>query len=368
MDTHENEDFEDIEDDIEESYLHEGTSSIQRQKPLVPTDIEADNEIQCTMSFNEEFAVRYGPLMPLFFIGSLEDAIQEALMCPAKDRKLLGIYLHSDHTIFHNIFCSKTLCDENIVNFLCENFIVWPWDLTCKKFENSFYEKCSKYLGSACTSSLRSLKENLPVFLIVTRVRGSNEVAAIIQGDSTSDQMMNRIMQSYEMFEMQRMNDQRDEQTRDEREKIKREQDAAFQESLEADKAKRQKQVEEEEILKKQAELEAQIERKKEEELNNRKIAAQKSLPQEPDENVPVNKISRIRFRLPDGQFLQRKFFIQDKLKSLVDFMTGQGYFTESFKLLSSWPRKDLTNENTDKTIEDLKLFPQETLTLEERH
>ncbi len=36
-------------------------------------------------------------------------------------------------------------------------------------------------------------------------------------------------MQSYEMFEAQRVTDMRDEQERDERELIKREQDAAYQ-------------------------------------------------------------------------------------------------------------------------------------------
>lgn len=366
MDIQENEEFEDITDDIEENLLND-VSTISRPKPLVSSDLNPSEELQCTNAFSEEFSIRYGPLIPIFFIGSLEEAIQEALLCPAKERKLLGIYLHSDKTIFHNIFCSKALCDENVVNFLCANFVVWPWDLTNKKFEDYFNEKCSKNLGSVFTSSLRSLREKLPVFLVVTRVRGSNEVAAIIQGDSTVDQMMNRLMQTYEMFEMQRISDERDEQSRDEREKIKREQDAAYQESLEADKAKRQRQLEEEEKLKQEAQVEAQKERLELEEKLNRKKNAINKLPQEPDDKTPSSQVTRIRFRLPDGEFVQRRFFIDNKLQSIIDFMTGHGYFIEKYKLLSTWPRKDLTVENYTKSIQELKLYPQETLTLEER-
>lgn len=82
------------------------------------------------------------------FSGPLEDAIKEALGCPARDRKLLGIYLHSDNSVCRHIFCSKTLCDENVVNFLTANFVVWPWDLTNKEHETHFYASCSKHLGN----------------------------------------------------------------------------------------------------------------------------------------------------------------------------------------------------------------------------
>lgn len=354
------------EDDLEDNFLTEESIS-KKQKPLIPSDCQVGDEVACTNAFVEEFSARYGPITPLFFIGKLDDAIKEALLCSAKDRKLLGIYLHSDHTVFHNIFCSKTLCDENVVNFLSSNFVVWPWDFTLKQNEQYFNEKCSKYLGSVFTSSLRSMRDKMPLFLVVTRVRGSNEVAAIIEGDCTNEMMITRLMQTYEMFEMQRIKDESDEKTRDERERIKREQDAAYHASLEFDKAKRQRQAEEHERIKQEAEQEAENERRKVEEINNRKIVALKNLPNEPSDDVEVSKTSRIRFRLPSGELVQRKFFISNKLKSLIDFMTSQGYFVEEYKLLSSWPRKDLTNENQEKTLEELKLFPQETLTLEQR-
>jgi hypothetical protein len=151
-----------------------------KRASLIPNDY--DNDYEATDNFVSEFASRYGPLMPLFFIGSIDAAIRDALLCPARDRKLFGIYLHSDHTVYCNIFCSKVLCDETVVDFLSSNFLVWPWDLTLEKNEAKFYNCCTKNLGDIAVNALQNLKNKLPLFLVVTRVRASNEISAIIQG------------------------------------------------------------------------------------------------------------------------------------------------------------------------------------------
>jgi FAS-associated factor 2 len=325
------------------------------------------DELAGTYSFLEQFTERYGPIVPLFFIGKLEDAIKEALLCPAKDRKLLAIYLHSDHTVFCNIFCSNTLCDQNVINFTSQNFVIWPWDISVKEHEKHFHETCSKHLGSGFVSSLKSLKDKFPLFLIVTRVRSTNEVVAIIEGDCSNETMIHRLMQTYELFESQRIKDERDEISRDEREKIKRDQDTAYQTSLDADKAKRQRQDDEIEQVKRAEQLEAQAEEQRKTERQNLMQRAADHLPAEPEATAPQAATSHIRFRLPSGETLQRCFFIKDKLESVLDFALSKGFFASEYKILSSWPRKDLTNEAKSLTIEQLKLYPQETLTLEQR-
>lgn len=278
-------------------------------------------------------------------------------MCPARNRKLLGIYLHNDKSICRHIFCAKTLCDENVVNFLISNFIVWAWDITNSEHETHFYTSCSKYLGSVVTNHLKTNKITYPAFLIVNRMRGTNEVIAVIEGDASHEVMMQRLMQSYEMFEVQRYKDEKDEQTRDERERIKREQDAAYQQSLEMDKAKRQKQTEDLERIKQTAQLEEELMKQKEKE---KELFIQKclmNLNEEPNEKVASNQITRIRFRLPDGQMLERKFLITNKLEQIIYFINGNGYFNDEYKLLSSWPRRDLTSteQSKEQTIEELK-------------
>lgn len=196
-----------------------------------------------------------------------------------------------------------------------------------------------------------------PAFLIVNRMRGTNEVIAVVPGDSSQESMMTSLMHAYEMFEEQRLRDVKDEQTRDERERIKREQDAAYQQSLETDKAKRQKQTEEFERQKEQARLEEENQRRLVEEKENFMKKCLASLSSEPDEKTPANQLTRIRFRLPTGETLQRRFLITDKLREIINFMNGNGYLNDEYKLLSSWPRRDLTSQeiSSDQTIEQLK-------------
>lgn len=331
--------------------------SVSKQKSLIPASCPAGDEFFGTTMFVEEFFNRYQPIIPLFYIGTLENAIKESLLCSARNRKLLGIYLHSDKSVCRHIFCSKTFCDENVVNFLISNFVVWGWDLTNQEHEANFFTNCSKFFGSVVTNQLKNNKVIYPAFLIVNRMRGTNEVLAVIQGDSSQDTMMNGLMHSYEMFEAQRFKDEKDEQTRDEREQIKRDQDAAYRQSLEMDKAKRQKQTEEFERQKAAARVEEENAKQKLTERDNFMKNCLQSLKNEPDENMSSNKITKIRFRLPNGETIQRRFMISDKLKEIVYFLEGNGYFNEEFKLISSWPRKDLTSPEQDKdqTIEELK-------------
>lgn len=351
-------------DDIDDNFIMDSTP---KQKALIPADCPVGDELLGTTMFIEEFFKRYQPIVPIFYNGLLENAIKEAVLCSAKNRKLLGIYLHSDNSVCRHIFCSKTLCDENVVNFLTANFVVWPWDLTNKEHEAHFYTSCSKYLGSVVTSHLKTNKIEFPAFLIVNRTRGTNEVIAVIEGTASHETMMHRLMQAYEMFEAQRVTDVRDETERDEREQIKRDQDAAYQESLELDKAKRQKQDEEQERLRQLAKQEEDLEKQRIENRQKKMKECEEKLPKEPSDGEPLNKIARIRFRLPNGEMLQRKFFIENSLQNVFDFLTSKEYFTDEYKVLSSWPRRDLTNEESERTLQDLKLFPQETLTLEER-
>lgn len=105
------------------------------------------------------------------------------------------------------------------------------------------------------------------------------------------------------------------------------------------DKAKRQKQDEEEDRLKKLAQEAEDLENQKSLERENLMKRCLENLPAEPDDSAAANKTTRIRFRLPNGETLQRKFFIVNSLQTIVDYLTSNGYFSEEFKILSSWPR-----------------------------
>jgi len=66
-------------------------------------------------------------------------------------------------------------------------------------------------------------------------------------------------------------------------------------------------------------------------------------------------------------QSLERRFLASDSLQTVLDYLTIEGFPHEEYKVLSSWPRRDLTVLDTSQTLKDLKLYPQETLTLEEK-
>lgn len=316
------------EDDLDEHFLvnddSDNTAAANKRKALITTDCPVGNEFEATNMFRDEFASRYGPMMPLFYLGKLEDAIRDALVCPARDRRLLGIYLHSDNTVFCNIFAAKTLCDETVINFLSSNFVVWPWDLTVKPHELYFYEMCAKFFGSTIASKLRQHQDKLPLFLIVTRVRATNEIVAIVEGDLTSDMMMQRLMQCSEMFENQRANDERDERERDERERIKREQDQAYRESLENDKAKRQRHAAEEEEKKIAREKAEQEERRRVEGIERRKADALARLAPEPDASQPQVSF----FQIPS--FKNSSCFI---LKIIISYKKRWPEFVSVFRM-----------------------------------
>ncbi|VDO96931.1 unnamed protein product [Soboliphyme baturini] len=48
-------------------------------------------------------------------------------------RKPLLIYVHSDKSISAHLFCTQVLCDPAMVDFINQNFVMWPWDVTTRE-------------------------------------------------------------------------------------------------------------------------------------------------------------------------------------------------------------------------------------------
>ena len=77
--------------------------------------------------------------------------------------------------------------------------------------------------------------DKLPLLLIVTRSRATNEVLTVIQGNVNVDELMTQLLQATEMFSEQQRVEIAEEEEREARESVKREQDEAYQASLLAD-------------------------------------------------------------------------------------------------------------------------------------
>ena len=80
--------------------------------------------------------------------------------------------------------------------------------------------------------------------------------------------------------------------------------------------------------------------------------------------------MARLRFRVAGGQrTLERRFVATEALQTVFDFLTAEGFESpRGFKILSSWPRRDVAEvADAEQSLQALGLFPQETLTLEEK-
>ncbi|XP_072505495.1 FAS-associated factor 1 isoform X2 [Notamacropus eugenii] len=353
-------DFEDApEFGVDDGEMFSIASSALRKSPMMPEN--AENEGDALLQFTAEFSSRYGDCHPVYFIGSLEAAFQEAFYGKARDRKLLAIYLHHDESVLTNVFCSQMLCAESIVSYLSQNFITWAWDMTKEANRARFLTMCTRHFGSVVAQTIRTQKtDQFPLFLIIMGKRSSNEVLNVIQGNTTVDELMMRLMAAVEIFMAQQQEDIKDEDEREARENMKREQDEAYRLSLEADRAKRE--AHEREVAE-QSRLE-QMRKEQEEEREAIRLSLEQSLPPEPKEES-AEPVSKLRIRTPSGEFLERRFLASSQLRVVFDFVASKGFPWDEFKLLSTFPRRDVTQLDPNKSLLEVKLFPQETLFLE---
>ncbi|XP_028301240.1 FAS-associated factor 1 [Gouania willdenowi] len=356
----EGDDFEDASEfGVDDSEMFGVGSSSCRKSPMMPENSE--NEADALLHFTAEFSSRYGESHPMFFIGSLEAASQEAFYGKARDRKLLAIYLHNDDSVLGNVFCSQMMCAESIVSYLSQNFITWAWDVTKEANKARLLTMCTRHFGSVVTQTIRTYKiDQFPLLLIVMGKRTSNEVLNVIQGNTTLDELMMRLMGAVEIFTAQQQEDIKDEDEREAREMVKREQDEAYRLSLEADRKKREAQEKEEA---EQVRLE-RMRKEQEEEKEAIRLSLEQALPPEPEEEAG-EQISKLRIRTPSGEFLERRFLGSCKLQVLFDFVASKGFPFEEFKLLTTFPRRNITQLDAESTLLEAKLFPQETLFLE---
>lgn len=337
----------------------------KRMQPLIPDNVE--DETAACIHFCDQFTSRYGSSHPDFFPGSLEDAIKEACMKPAKDRRLLAIYLHHDASVLTNVFCTQLLGYESVLQCLSNHFVVWGWDLTHESNKQKFLSSVSKALGSVAAMTIRSIDvDTLPVLIIIMRMRSTTDIYTVVHGNIGVNELLTSLVQAVEVFTEQQRIDMKEEEDRAARERVKMEQDAAYQESLAADRAKEEakrrqelmesKEKERKQILRQEIELIREAYR----------LEIESQLPDEPEEGSGED-IAKIRFRLPKGETAVRRFRAQAPLKVLLDYLVVLGYPPDEYKVLSSWPRRDLTALDPKNTLQELKLYPQETVILEER-
>ncbi|XP_066592439.1 FAS-associated factor 1 [Prorops nasuta] len=362
----EQDEFEDVPEafNVDDDIFIDNVRSTKMQR-LMPENVE--DEIVGTIHFSEQYEKRYGPIHPEFFTGTFEDAVKESCLKPAKERKLLAVYLHHDSSILANVFCTQLLGFETVLQLLSNDFIVWGWDITHESNKQRFISSVNQTLGQVASMTVRAIDvDRFPALMIIMRSRSSTEVYDIVYGNIGVNELLTNLIQAVDAFQERRRADIDFEEERQARERVKQEQDRAYQESLAADRAKEEaKQMQEE--MEKRKKKEAESERLAEEARKEAyRQAVESNLPPEPEQENG-DGVMKIRVRLPAGKFLERRFQSDTPLQTLLNFLIVEGYPTEEYKVLSSWPRRDLTSMDSKLTLMQLKFCPQETVILEER-
>lgn len=355
----ENEDAEEFED-APESFIIEDDLFIDNVSPakferLMPDNVE--DETMGTLHFADQFEKRYGPAHPTFFTGTFDEAIKESCLKPAKDRKLLAVYLHHDNSVLTNVFCTQLLGCETVLQLLSANFVVWGWDFTYEKNMHKFFHSVTQSLGMIGSEAVRNIDvDTLPVLMILMRSRSTTEIFTIVNGNVGVNELLINLIHAVDVFQEQKNADIGAEEERQARERVKQEQDRAYQESLAVDRAKEEAK-----------QLQQRLEKQQKEQAENERLAGEArkeahrltvelSLPPEPDVDSSEG-VLKIKVRLPGGKFLERRLQQDTPLQILLNFLTVEGYPTEEFKVLSSWPRRDVSYSLIEK-----KLFSREVV------
>ena len=208
---------------------------------------------------------------------------------------MLAIYLHHDGSVLTNVFCDRLLKHDTIMQTLQHNFVLYGWDLTYESNKNLLFSSLSACAGMTASLAARNIPlMRLPAILVIGKSRSTCEVLSVIHGNVSVDELLNKLMDTLKLYSDQRDVEIREENDRVEREMVKMEQDAAYNESLEADRKK--------EEARKQMEFTMQTERQRlegerheaEAKREAMRLDAERCVPPEPEGSEGVTKI-RIR-------------------------------------------------------------------------
>lgn len=232
-------------------------------------------------------------------------------------------------------------CDT-IMQTLEHNFVLYGWDLTFESNKNLFLSSLSVCAGSQALMHARTLPNNrLPAILVIGKTRSTFEVLSVIYGNVSVDELLNKLIDVIKLYSDQRDVEIREEDERAARELVKMEQDAAYHESLEADRRKEEeKQQKQRAIATERKRLESERQEIEMIRESNR-LEAERSLPAEPDQHTA--HITQIRIRKPSGEYVERRFLATDKLDTLLAFIASKGFPIDEYKVISSWPRRDVS-------------------------
>lgn len=308
------------------------------------------NPDQDTRNFISDFESKFGSGHPNFFDRSQLAAVNEA----SQGLKYLLVYIHSPLHENSDRFCRQVLCSQSLSRFINQNMVFWAgsvWD--AEGYGLSTQLKASTYPFLS---------------LLLCRSNREVQVADRIQGHIEERELIDRLQNvmgtlNPEVARLQQELNMREQATR-----LRTEQDREYQETMEADrKAREKKQQEaeqrerEEEEARQKAELEDAIQMSEQLAKISAITRIRATLPPEPPADASA---AVVRFQLPLGAKVGRRFKKDETVQTVLDFLTlhfeDTGANISRFAVSTNYPKRQL--DDSAMTIEEAGLYPRGVL------
>ena len=318
-----------------------------------------EDPVAAAAEFITGFSSKYGERTPKWELTGWEVAAQKS----QRDGVFLFIYLHSERHKDSDAFCRETLCSPPFVDYLNATFVSWGGDIRspeayrlATRLGVSRYPYCGllAFSGAATRLIVHSDGNVRPEALAELLQRSLTEHGGILWEER--------------LLREQRENDRR----------LREEQDADYERSLEADRLKalerqereaeaaRQEALERQEHEEAEAQLAAaELAREREaQRLQDRRRAKKMLLVEEAVETAD-RETGVIRIRFPGGETQQRRFYMTDVYERVVDWVESldcNPYM--SFSLSTTFPRRVLRVEDHASTLTELQFDRQTALVI----
>ncbi|EFO91036.1 hypothetical protein CRE_25841 [Caenorhabditis remanei] len=370
------EDSDDENEDYQDDYFidisdcdHISTSPAPSAGKLFPQEFE--NVEEALRFFVEKYEQKYCTQgsVPPFFMENLKNAMDLA----RRVNKPIALFLTNTKSVGMNIFCDQVMGNRSVLDTLRANYVIFPYDVT----ESHHLARLITDLQSANLHDIISiisdftisLPESFPLLVSLTRHNGKFEMTNYCQSSDSSDSTLAKLYGAIEEHRIANRDQEEILRERREREEIRRLQEKEYQESLAADIAKIEK-LKQEKEAKRQEEARRQQEMEDESRLKAEEFQRQKSLadtlPTEPSPQDP--NILHVKFRLPEGKQLLRRFRQVETIQVLVNYLSSQGFPADKFKFFNSdFPKKNVMEKfSMENSFGDAKWPVREQIFVEE--
>jgi len=267
------------------------------------------NPEQDTIKFIDEYNLSISANHPTFHRGSYQSAVATAF----QRSKFLVLYLHSPLHEDSGRFCIEVLGNASVINYLNQNALVWAgrvWDPEAYGLSTQLRATCFPFIGLLICQSNRTV-----------------QIADRIQGHVDATVFMERLQNSMGAFNAVLTRNQQENNRREEATRLRAQQDEEYRAAMRADedarvraRAEEAKRESEEEERRQQEELAEAVELSKKLTQQDTIRKLRESLPTEPDTGAV--DVSTIRFQLPTGKKLSRRFAKTDTIQIVFNFLT----------------------------------------------